>query len=118
MISPGSVVFLCPGDCPPNERLCRGSILHVDGGMCTVEFHHPATWPETGQQVSLHYDRGGEFTRQAAIVVTVEGPLVQLQTHGAAESVWNIPVVSHHRMLGCRRRLEASCKQSHVIFIY
>jgi len=86
MISPGSVVFLCPGDCPPNERLCRGSILHVDGGMCTVEFHHPATWPETGQQVSLHYDRGGEFTRQAAIVVTVEGPLVQLQTHGAAES--------------------------------
>ena len=86
MISPGTDVFLCLGNCPPDDRLRRGSIRDVDEGMYTVEFRDPATPPETGQQVFLLYDRGGDFTRQAATVVTVEGPFVQLRTRGAAES--------------------------------
>ncbi len=85
MMSLGTEVFLRP-DGPSDEPLHRGTIRDLDGGVCTVGMAGQGLRLRTGQQVLVHYDPDGEFTRQAAFVVAVEGSVVQLRLHGLAVS--------------------------------
>ncbi len=98
-MSLGAEVFLRP-DGPCDEPLHRGTIL--DGGGCTVALAGQGLRPRAGQQVLVHYEQDGEFTRRAAIVVAVEGSVVQLRLHGVAESAERRRVqrVSYLQVLG------------------
>lgn len=99
MISPGTEVFLRPD---AGDLLHRGSIRDLDGGVCTVALAGQGLRPRTGQQVLVHYEQDGEFTRQTAIVVAAEDSVVQLRLHGAAVSAERRRVqrVSYLQVLG------------------
>ena len=85
MISLGTEVFLRP-DGPCDEPLHRGTIRDLDGGVYTVGMAGKRLRLRTGQQVLVHYDHDGEFTRRAASVVAVAGSVVGLRLHGLAVS--------------------------------
>ncbi len=85
-MSLGTEVFLRP-DGPCDEPLHRGTIRDLDGGVCTVGMAGQELRLRTGQRVLVHYDHDGEFTRQAASVVAIEGSVVGLRLHGDAVSV-------------------------------
>ena len=84
-MSLGTEVFLRPTDLG-DEPLYQGSIREFDGGVCTVVLAGEGLRPRAGQQLVVHYERDGEFTRQAAVVVAVEGSVVGLRLDGVAVS--------------------------------
>ncbi len=85
MISPGSEVFL-RSDGPCDEVLHRGILRDLDGTVCMVSLADQGLRPRAGQQLLVHYEQDGEFTRRAAKVVAVEGSVVELRLHGVTVS--------------------------------
>ena len=85
MMSLGTEVFLGI-DGALDEPLHRGSVSDFDGDVCTVVLDCQGLRTRAGQQVLVHHERDGEFTRQAAIVVAVEDALLQLRVEGVVVS--------------------------------
>ena len=85
MIGPGTEVFLRP-DGPGDEPLYRATVRDLQGGVCRVGLACQGLQPRAGQRVLVHYEPDGDFTRQAAIVIAVEGTVVELQLQGVAVS--------------------------------
>ncbi len=85
MISASAEVFL-RSDGPCDEVLHRGILRDLDGTVCIVRLADQGLRPRAGQQLLVHYDQDGEFTRRAAKVIAVEGSIVELRLHGVTIS--------------------------------
>lgn len=82
MVGPASLVYLRFS----GEKLHRSRVVDAGRRTCTVVRSDAVIAPGTGRRVFIHYDRDGEFVRQAAVVEACTHEIVELRLVGEAAS--------------------------------